>query len=472
LINISILKCDSYSNKNKYSILQKKHEIYNDFINNKKDLASAKMNQMLIDGNNWTAYELLKTILEIISEKCSYIVSSNECPEDLRGPLDSVLYAATRVEINELILFKDKIKKIYGEQYVQKAENNKDKLVNEKLVEFLMPAVFSEEIINIRINLLIKEKEEEKKRIEDKKNNVIPIIPPKPKDPFPPSVPEDPFVPSESEDYKMLTQISSEINGLFSKTNITQIFSNPTDNPLELKIYIQKKQELIFSSFECQIGESIKVKSKIIKEEKAQEKYVDSISSGNAAIFVSHDPYDNDKIIIHMGNIPPKKDIIFISNFISPIETSNNKYQFELFRNLPIFQGKNNEIYQNSELKGEILIKSKYQITNVQKNILMKNLQILEEKATSENPNIYTIKYEIKDLPDFYIYNPDYIPCSKIYYDLDNKEPLSLCQELNKNTDEKFYFIQYINKNNKSDEKNGEMFPSLFIFLLDQSISM
>ena len=476
LINISILKCDSYSNKNKYSILQKKHEIYNDFINNKKDLASAKMNQMLIDGNNWTAYELLKTILEIISEKCSYIVSSNECPEDLRGPLDSVLYAATRVEINELILFKDKIKKIYGEQYVQKAENNTDKLVNEKLAEFLIPVVFSEEIINTRINLLIREKEEEKKRIEDKKISPEPFIPPKPKDPFVPSEPETPYYPyypfKASDYYKVLTQISSEINGLFSKTNITQIFSNPTDNPLELKIYIQKKPELIFSSFDCQIGDSIKVKSKIIKEEKAQEKYVDSISSGNTAIFVSHDPIDKDKIIIHMGNIPPKKDIIFISNFISPIETSNNKYQFELFRNLPIFQGKNNEIYQNSELKGEIFIKSKYQITNVQKNILMKNLQILEEKATSENPNIYTIKYEIKDLPDFYIYNPDYIPCSKIYYDLDNKEPLSLCQELNTNTDEKFYFIQYINKNNKSDEKNGEMFPSLFIFLLDQSISM
>ena len=201
LINISILKCDSYSNKNKYSILQKKHEIYNDFINNKKDLASAKMNQMLIDGNNWTAYELLKTILEIISEKCSYIVSSNECPEDLRGPLDSVLYAATRVEINELILFKDKIKKIYGEQYVQKAENNTDKLVNEKLAEFLIPVVFSEEIINTRINLLIREKEEEKKRIEDKKISpepfipFIPFIPPEPKDPFVPSEPEDPFVP-------------------------------------------------------------------------------------------------------------------------------------------------------------------------------------------------------------------------------------------------------------------------------------
>ena len=173
-----------------------------------------------------------------------------------------------------------------------------------------------------------------------------------------------------------------------------------------------------------------------------------------------------------MGNVPPKKDVIFISNFISPIETSTNKFEFELFKNLPIFQGKDNEIYENSELKGEVFIKSKYQITNIQKNILMKNLQILEEKTTSENPYIYTIKYEIKDLPLFNEYIPDYIPCSKIYFDLDIKEPLSLCQESNKNSEEKFYFIQYINKNDKLNEKNDDMFPSLFIFLLDQSGSM
>jgi hypothetical protein len=124
----------------------------------------------------------------------------------------------------------------------------------------------------------------------------------------------------------VITQITSDINGLFCKTKVLQIFSNPTNNPLELKIYILKKKNILFSSFNCQIGDSIKVKSKVIKEEKAKEKYDDALASGKASIFVVNDPDDKNKIVIHIGNIPPNKDIIFTSNFIYPIDISNNKY--------------------------------------------------------------------------------------------------------------------------------------------------
>ena len=59
-----------------------------------------------------------------------------------------------------------------------------------------------------------------------------------------------------------------------------------------------------------------------------------------------------------MGNIPGKTDVLFISEFIQSIEASQN-YEFEIFRNLPIFQGKNDEIFENSELSGKINIKTK-----------------------------------------------------------------------------------------------------------------
>ena len=71
----------------------------------------------------------------------------------------------------------------------------------------------------------------------------------------------------------MFVQIASQVNELFYKSKVTQTFNNPLEDPLELKILVFKKDNIIFSSFECQIGDSIKVKSKIIKEEKAKEKY-------------------------------------------------------------------------------------------------------------------------------------------------------------------------------------------------------
>ena len=270
---------------------------------------------------------------------------------------------------------------------------------------------------------------------------------------------------------KVFTEIESKVNELYVKTNITQKFSNPTDNPLELKIYVFKKEEIIFSSFNCKIGDSISVKSKVIKKEKAEKKYTDSVASGNAAIFVSDDPNDENRLIINMGNIPSKAEVIFISEFFHSIEASQ-KYEFEFFRNLPIFQGKDSEIYKNSEVKGKINIITKNEILNVEKNILMKNLEIIEEKYQNEKKNDYVIIYQIKELPSFSWYNLDYIPSSKIYFDFNMSEPFSYAQESLLNNNEINYFIQYKYKKENSSNKNERANPALFIFLVDQSGSM
>ena len=121
---------------------------------------------------------------------------------------------------------------------------------------------------------------------------------------------------------KVTIEINSKVNELYSSSIVTQKFSNPTDNPLELKIYIIKNDKLLFSSFNCKIGDNIEVKSKVIKKEKAEVKYSDNIASGNAAIFVSQDPENENRIIINMGNIPPKTDVIFNSKFLHFIEVS------------------------------------------------------------------------------------------------------------------------------------------------------
>ena len=73
-----------------------------------------------------------------------------------------------------------------------------------------------------------------------------------------------------------------------------------------------------------QIGNNIEVKSKVIKKEKSEVKYADNIASGNAAIFVCQDPENENRIIINMGNIPPKNDKIFISKFFILLKSHKN----------------------------------------------------------------------------------------------------------------------------------------------------
>ena len=44
----------------------------------------------------------------------------------------------------------------------------------------------------------------------------------------------------------VITEIDSKVNELFAKTKVTQKFSNPSENPLELRIFVIKKKDSFF----------------------------------------------------------------------------------------------------------------------------------------------------------------------------------------------------------------------------------
>ena len=269
---------------------------------------------------------------------------------------------------------------------------------------------------------------------------------------------------------KSSIEIYSLVNELYCKTKVTQKLKNESKKPLEIKVFLDAHMKYILTSFTAKIGDSIEVKSKLIKKTKAEEKYTDSISSGNAAIYVSYEEY-NEKYIINMGNVPPKQELIFISEYIQYIESSD-LYELELFRNLPIIMGKE-DVIQNSEIKGTVEIKTNFKISKVMNIILSKQLKINEEKYTNENNCEYLIKYEYKDLKLLKRnYNNDYIPSNKIFFEVDNNAPIAFYQKSPKNN-EINYIIQYRNiPIIKNDENESDINPSLFFFLLDQSYSM
>jgi len=267
---------------------------------------------------------------------------------------------------------------------------------------------------------------------------------------------------------KESVEITSKINELYSKTIITQKFINESENPVELKIYIYNDNRLLFSSFSAKIGDSITVKSKVIKKEKAEEKYTDSISSGNSAVFVTKDPNSFDRMIVNMGNIPPKQEVIFISEFLQFIESSKtHEFEFELFRNLPILQIKDS-IIQPFDIKGIVEIKTKDAI-KIDKIILSENLNIIQEEYLDGNKNNYLIKYEYKNLPELILNKHlDYIPSNKIYFERENNSPIIFYQ---KSSDEINYMIKYKYIQKKLNN-NLNLNPALYIFLIDQSGSM
>ena len=93
-----------------------------------------------------------------------------------------------------------------------------------------------------------------------------------------------------------------------------------------------------------------------------------------------------------------------------------------------------------------------------------------QQRTPTTYKNDYLVIYQIDELPNFSWYNSDYIPSSKIYFDLKTTEPLALVQNSSLAPNEINYFIQYKHKIENNDKE--KINPALFIFLVDQSGSM
>ena len=145
-------------NKKIESIRKKKNEIAKSLKDNNLDVAKAKMDSLIREEDYITVYDILGPLLEILKERVTYIISNNECPPDLRAQLDSVIYASTRLEFEELMVLRDMIMRRYGAAYIQKADNNADKLVNINLIEKLKIKPASDAFVTIRLKQLCKEK--------------------------------------------------------------------------------------------------------------------------------------------------------------------------------------------------------------------------------------------------------------------------------------------------------------------------
>ena len=136
-----------------------------DFRNNKKqitkhlkqnDIYSAKkiMKETIEKENEFQAIRLFEYNFGKLHEKCGDLTSSKTCPKKLKGYLNNILYSINRIyDFNEFFIFEEKIFELYGKEYVNKAENNIDKLVSEDLIKYL-EADISEELIMNRLKII------------------------------------------------------------------------------------------------------------------------------------------------------------------------------------------------------------------------------------------------------------------------------------------------------------------------------
>ena len=89
-----------------------------------------------------------------------------------------------------------------------------------------------------------------------------------------------------------IVYISSEVNEIFASTEVTQYFTNELKDPIELKIIFPIHKKLSLSKFIVTLDEKTII-SKVMEKEKAEEKYSDTIASGNVGFMSSYEDDNN-----------------------------------------------------------------------------------------------------------------------------------------------------------------------------------
>jgi hypothetical protein len=154
--NIMIAQAKLTQGKNKKAglINQKIKEIKETLNINSLDIVKAKMESILREEDYISVYDILSPLCEILKDRVTYLMYNKTCPNDLRAIINTLIYASTRLELEDSHKIRELFKQRYGEEFIKKANSNAELLVNRVVVEKLKVKPASENLLIVRLKQL------------------------------------------------------------------------------------------------------------------------------------------------------------------------------------------------------------------------------------------------------------------------------------------------------------------------------
>ena len=293
--------------------------------------------------------------------------------------------------------------------------------------------------------------------------------------------------------------ISCEVNEIFASTEVTQYFTNELENPIELKILFPINKKLSLSKFIVSMDEK-NIISKVMSKEKAEEKYVDTIASGNVGFKSSYED-ENKSYSVNIGNLAPKKQVKLQTNFIQMVDNKDLSYEFNIIENYPAFYYDGAKINfsenNNKKLETKIKIETQSKITRLIPMYVNDEIKKNSEYSVKYSPDYKKAEIEYKNnKPNSEkneSKNEDEDNNFRILFRTENMNKPFIYSQFNPILKETAYSINYtyiskylkeIPVPEKPDEDNTISYvlkyekneinetPGLFVFLIDQSGSM
>lgn len=100
----------------------------------KEEKARIKAEALIRDDYMIEAYDILSLTCELLSERLKLISFSKECPPDLVSSVATLIYAAPRVDIPELLEIRKQFRAKYGKKFDEDAMRNVGGILNERVL--------------------------------------------------------------------------------------------------------------------------------------------------------------------------------------------------------------------------------------------------------------------------------------------------------------------------------------------------
>jgi hypothetical protein len=109
------------------------------------------------------------------------------------------------------------------------------------------------------------------------------------------------------------------VNGVAS-FELRQVYKNDQKNSLEIEYMFPINPEYSVTALNVQIGDKT-VEGKVIKKEKAEEKYDDAIAAGHTAVKMDYDETTKGMMKMKVGNLLPEEEAIVKVNFLTALSS-------------------------------------------------------------------------------------------------------------------------------------------------------
>lgn len=111
-----------------------KREIAGFLKDGKEEKAQIRVEQVIREDYLVEAYEILELQCELLTERMRYIENEKTLPPDMEQTVCTIIWAADKSEITELSEVKRQLGIKYGDALVQKALENQDRCVNDRVM--------------------------------------------------------------------------------------------------------------------------------------------------------------------------------------------------------------------------------------------------------------------------------------------------------------------------------------------------